>query len=256
MGPIVVGLCGLIASFLSGLVGIGGGIVLAPMLLYLAPLATGVPLGIHQVTSLTIVQNVAAGFTGMARHRNYGYVSRDLVLWMGIPTAVTSLAGAVVSVHVSAPALEGLFSVIAMLAAVLMVLPVSQVEEAKAEGISFSRPTAVVLAGGVGFMSGMVGLAGASILIPLMIHVLRIPTRVVLGSSLGIVAFSATAGALGKLGTGQLDLALGAALVVAVLPGAQLGSWLSRRVQPRVLRYVLAGALALTAVRMWYDLLK
>lgn len=250
---LIVGVCGFTASLLSGLLGIGGGIVLAPLLVLIVPL-TGSPLDFHQITALTVVQNLAAGLMGVYYGRRGGFVSKSLILWMGVPIAITALLGAMLSSFVSSAILQGFFASLALTAAALMVLPLSHSETTAAKETTFSRLTAAALAGAVGFPAGMVGLAGASLLIPLMLHILKVSTRVALGSSLGIVAFAAAAGTIGKVGTGQVNLVLASILIVAVVPGVRCGGWVAQRARPKALRYGLAVALVATAGRIFYNL--
>src|SRR5712692_4762703 len=86
---VVTAIAGLIASFLSGLLGIGGGLVLTPLLLY-APQAVGAgALPVKIVTGLTIVQAISGSVLGSFRHRAYGHVSSRLVWLMGPPSALS-----------------------------------------------------------------------------------------------------------------------------------------------------------------------
>ena len=85
---LVTALSALIASFLSGLLGIGGGVVLTPLLLYLPP-AIGIgALPVKIITGLTIVQAISGSVLGAFRHRAYGNVSARLVLTMGPTGAI------------------------------------------------------------------------------------------------------------------------------------------------------------------------
>src|SRR5207249_12200305 len=93
----ITAVAGLVASFLSGLLGIGGGLVLTPLLLYLPPLAGGVAIPVKIVTGLTIVQAISGSALGTLRHRAYGNASSRLVWIMGPPRAVSSLGGAFAS---------------------------------------------------------------------------------------------------------------------------------------------------------------
>src|SRR3989442_5048823 len=93
----ITAIAGLVASFLSGLLGIGGGLVLTPLLLYLPPLVGGVAIPVKIVTGLTIVQAISGSALGALRHRSYGNVSSRLVWLMGPPSAIASLVGAVLS---------------------------------------------------------------------------------------------------------------------------------------------------------------
>src|SRR4030067_463697 len=104
-----------------------------------------------------------------------------------------------------------------------------------------------------GFISSF---AGAYIFIPLMIYILGIPTRVSLGSTMGIVFVSSIAGALGKLMTFQVPYILTAAVVAGTLPGARIGGQFSHRVPVKLLRRFLAVIITYAAIRMIYDALR
>src|ERR1700716_2437055 len=92
----ITAIAGLVASFLSGLLGIGGGLVLTPLLLYFPQLVGGAAIPVKIVTGLTIVQAISGSALGALRHRAYGNVSSRLVWLMGPPSAVGSLIGGVV----------------------------------------------------------------------------------------------------------------------------------------------------------------
>jgi hypothetical protein len=78
---------------------------------------------------------------------------------------------------------------------------------------------------------------------------------VVIGSNLALVFLASLAGFVGKAATGQVMLLPAALLVLAAIPGAQIGSVLSHRTSPRWLRTTLAVVIALTAARMIADVM-
>lgn len=245
----------LLVGVVSGLVGIGGGIILTPLLLYLPPAIGLAPLGMKGVAGLTMVQGLFAAASGMVRHNRYGFVNRSVVLCMGSTIAGSSLLGAVLSHYIEARTMQALFAGLAALAAGLLIFNRREEEEGNDKDVPFNRSLAIIIAASVGILGGIVGQGGAFILIPLMLYVLRLPTRITLGSSLGIVLFSTATGFIGKLGTGQIDLTLAAFLVAGAVPGAQVGGYLSRRVSAVRLRKFLAILIALTAIKMWYEIL-
>ena len=248
---LVVALVGLCVSFLSGLLGIGGGIILAPALLYLPPLLGVGELDMRAVAGLTITQGLAACLFAGLRHRQYKFVSRPLVALMGPTILVASLAGSILSKYVDNKVLLIVFAGLALVAAALMLIPRRDEDEgAIADEVVFSRPRAVGIALGIGSLGGLVGQGGSFILIPLMLYVLRLPTRVVIGSNLGIVFFAALAGFVGKASTGQVLPVPAIALVLGAIPGSQFGSYMSKRTKPEKLRFALAVVIALAAVRM------
>src|SRR5438477_7470199 len=119
----ITAVAGLVASFLSGLLGIGGGLVLTPLLLYLPPLVGGVAIPVKIVTGLTVVQAISGSALGALRHRSYGNVSTRLVLVMGPPAAAASLIGALVSRDSSDELLLLIFAAFSFLTALSLLLP-------------------------------------------------------------------------------------------------------------------------------------
>jgi hypothetical protein len=88
-----------------------------------------------------------------------------------------------------------------------------------------------------------------------MIYLLNIPTRIVIGSTLGIVLLGAIMGTIGKAMTGQIIWPYAIALVIGTIPGAQLGGRLSKKTNTKYLRLAIAVIIALTGLRMWYQVL-
>jgi uncharacterized protein len=246
-------LLGLGVSFVSGLLGIGGGIVLAPALLYLPPILGVGALDMRAVAGLTMTQAFFACLSGAWRHRKYDFICWPLVRCMGLTILVASFAGAVASRAVRNEVLMGIFALLALIAALLMLLPQEEKPSPEGDTPPFSRPWAVAIALGIGFLGGLVGQGGSFILIPLMLWLLRLPIRIVLGSNLAIVALASFSGFLGKLLTHQIPLALAAALVLGAVPGAQVGGMLSRRTPTPVLRGALAVVILLAAIKMGFD---
>ncbi len=251
----VIFILGLVVSFFSGFLGIGGGIIMAPALLYLIPATGAATLDLKIVTGLTVTQGLFATLSGAIKHGSYNFVSRSLVLYMGVTILVFSLGGALLSRWVSNNLLGGVFAMLALVAAVLMFVPQPQRDvEVLPHEVSFSRQKAVTIAAIIGFLGGLVGQGGSFILIPLMLFVLKVPTRIALGSNLAIVFISALAGFVGKIATGQAPIILATALVLGALPGAQIGGLVSKRTRPVTLRAILACVIALAAARIWYDI--
>jgi uncharacterized membrane protein YfcA len=253
---LTVGAVGLVGGFLSGLLGIGGGIVTAPLLLYAPALLGQEPLSMHSVSGLTITQSLCAGLFGALAHRRFDTIDRKLSVLMSTVIFAASLSGAAASKLFSHDVLLAVFALMALSAAVLIFLP-----QAGEKGVrdyekgSFPAAGAVAVALGVGLLGGMVGQGGSFILIPMVVFLLKVPLRVAMGSNLVIVFFASLAGFAGKAATGQVAPALALALLGGTFPGTRLGSVLSRRVPTPVLRYSLGGLIIAACVRMAADLL-
>jgi len=245
----ITAIAGLVASFLSGLLGIGGGLVLTPLLLYLPPLAGGAAIPVKIVTGLTIVQAISGSVLGTLRHRAYGNVSSRLVWLMGPPSAVASLVGAFVSRDTPDSVILLVFAVLAFAGGVMLLLPVTPRDE-RAEDVRADPTLAIPVALFLGFFGGMVGIGGIAFIIAALIYLLRVPPRIAIGSSLGIGLFAAVAALIGKAATAQIDPPLAAIVFVSALVASPVGAAVSVRTQPRALLAILAGIVIVAAIRI------
>jgi uncharacterized protein len=241
-------------AFVSGLVGVGGAIVMIPLLYYVPPLLGAGELSIQEVAGLSMTQVLAAAIVGARSHGRHALVHHRLA-WTGGPAmAAGALLGGLASSHVSARALLATFALMATAALPLMfITPAEPGRHEQPAGAPFSRPAAVGLPGAIGLVAGIVGAGGAFLLVPVLVGVMRIPMRVSIGTSLAMVSMAAVTGFLGKAVTGQIPLWPAATVVLGSLSGAPLGGRVSRRVPVMVLRGVLAVIIALVMLRVWLD---
>jgi len=249
----VLAFCG---AFVSGLVGVGGAIVMIPLLYYVPPLLGAGEVPIKVVAGLSMTQVLAAATVGTWSHGRYALVDRRLALTGGPAMAGGSLLGAILSSYVSGRALLATFALMTTLALPLMFIAPADPPGGDDRGpVEFSRATAIALCGGIGLVAGLIGAGGAFLLVPVLVGVMRIPMRLSIGTSLAVVGISAVTGFLGKALTGQIPLWPAVTVVLGSLTGAPLGGRLSRRVPVPVLRGVLAGIIALVMLRVWYDVI-
>lgn len=253
---LLIGCLGILTGFISGLLGIGGGIIMAPLLLYAPPLIGLEPLSMKVVAGLTIVQGLLGCFSGGLTHRKFSYTSDKLSVYMGVSIFIAALTGGVTARFVSNEILLFIFACLAFVAALLMFAPIkNDTEYPNAADIEFSTSRAVSVATGIGLLGGMVGQGGSFILIPLMTAYVKIPTRIAIGSNLAIVFLSSLAAFIGKAFTGQIEWILSIPIVITVLPAAFVGGHVSRKVPVQWLRKLLAVLIGLAAARMWGSLL-
>ncbi|MHB1126240.1 MAG: sulfite exporter TauE/SafE family protein [Bacillota bacterium] len=246
---------GLIGGIFSGLLGIGGGIIMVPLLLYIPPLLGLPAINMKTVAGITMVQSLAGSFSALLIHRLNRFVHIPLVLVMGLSSLAGALFGSVWSKHLSGSTMLTIFAALALIASVLLVFPIEDKDETDLAEIHFNKFLAVAIGLAVGVLGGIIGQGGAFLLIPLMLYLLRIPTRIALGSSVAIAFLSALAGFIGKWGTEQIPFLMAIALAAGAVSGAQIGGKLSKSVRTGTLRAILALLIAGTALRMGISLL-
>jgi uncharacterized membrane protein YfcA len=247
---------GTVGAFVSGLIGVGGAIVMIPLMLYVPPLLGVGALDVRAVAGITMVQVFVAAVSGMIAHGRHAAVNRRLAVVGGAAMATGSLAGAVASRYVPERGLLLVFALMVTVAFVLMFLPEPAPDVAEPAVVKEYRLSLVVVtAGAVGVAAGLVGAGGAFLLVPLLLVVVGVPIRVTIGSSLAITAAAATAGVIGKALTGQIPLAPAVVVAAGALPGAQLGAVTSRRLSGVALKRALLAVIVLTGIKVWWHLL-
>lgn len=254
MSTAVLVAIGLVGSFVSGLLGVGGAIVLIPLLLYGPPLFGLPAYGMAEVAGITMVQVLAASVLGVLSHRRKGHFSMDLALPMAIATGAGAVLGGWGSAYAPERVLASVFAVLALVAGGMMLVPLPEASERPDVG-GRRRAVGVALAGGVGILSGLVGAGGAFLMSPLMRLGLRLPIRTVIGTSLAIVLASGLMGTIGKAVTGQILWSEAAWVVGGALLGAPLGAALSHRLHGKILQWLLAAAILGSGSRMLWQLM-
>ena len=221
---ITIFLIGFIGSYVSGMLGIGGSIIKYPMLLYIPPIFGLAAFSAHEVSGISAVQVFFATIGGIMAYRKGGFLNKKLIAYMG-----TSI--------------------------LMMFIPNKGQKDIPLEEVTFNKPLAAGLAFVVGIGSGIVGAAGAFLLVPIMLVVLKIPTRMTIASSLAITFISSIGSMAGKLTTGQVEFLPALIMVIASLIASPLGAAFGKKVNAKVLKNILAVVILATAVKIWLDIL-
>ena len=120
-----------------------------------------------------------------------------------------------------------------------------------ASGLYISPLAPLLLGFGVGILTTLLGIGGGFILIPAMLYLLGMQTRVVVGTSLFQTLFvTASATMTHALTTKAVDIVLAALLLLGSVTGAQIGVRFAQKIKPEYLRLALAVLVLLVAFRM------
>jgi uncharacterized protein len=252
---VTIFLIGFIGSYISGMLGIGGSIIKYPMLLYIPPLFGLAAFSAHEVSGISAVQVFFATIGGVWAYRKGGYLNKALIGYMGASILIGSFIGSFGSKMMSEGGINLIYGILALIAAVMMFIPKKNVDDIPLDQVKFNKWVAAVLALIVGIGAGIVGAAGAFLLVPIMLVVLKIPTRMTIASSLAITFISSIGAIVGKLTTGQVDYFPAAIMVVASLIASPLGAMAGKKVNTKILQVILAVLIGATAVKIWMDIL-
>lgn len=279
---IVFILVGIGIGVLSGMLGIGGGTIMVPVL------RLGYGLDAFMATATSLFAIIPISLAGAITHIRARSCFPKLGLLLGIAGAVTSSAGVYLgSISPSwlimlAAAIIIVYSAFTMLRKALRIgkrgtdpsvaggqkgtdpaTPASdkgtdlhdahEAEQTSPCVFAFTRKNvalAVVIGLAAGFASGYVGVGGGFIMVPLMTAWLGIPMKRTSGTSLIAIIILAIPGVIQQALLGHIDYLAGIMLCVGAIPGAVLGARLVPRVPERTLRFIFAGLLAVAAVML------
>ncbi|MGE7625189.1 sulfite exporter TauE/SafE family protein [Viridibacillus sp. NPDC096237] len=246
---------GLIGSFVSGMLGIGGAIVKYPLLLYVPSIFGFTAFTAHEVSGISALDVLFVSIVGVLAFRNGGFLNKKLITIMGTTVLFGTLIGSFGSGQLSEETVNIVYGILALLAAIMMFIPKKKVDNIPLEEVEFNAPIAATLAFIVGIGSGIVGAGGGFLLIPIMLLILRIPTRMTIATSLAVTFISSIAGSFGKIATGQIDYVPALIVLVAGLIAAPIGARVSKKMNTKLLQRLLAVLILLTAIKVWMDIL-
>jgi uncharacterized membrane protein YfcA len=237
------------------MLGIGGSIIKYPMLLYIPPLFGLAAFSAHEVSGISAVQVFFATIGGVWAYRKGGYLNKTLIGYMGSSILIGSLIGGLGSRFMTEGGINVVYGILALIATIMMFAPKNGIDDLPNNQVTFHKWLAASLAFIVGIGSGIVGAAGAFLLVPIMLVILKIPTRMTIASSLAITFISSIGTTVGKITTGQVAFFPSVIMIVASLLASPLGAMTGKKVNTKILQGILAMLILATAIKIWIDIL-
>jgi hypothetical protein len=239
-------------AFIFSMFGQGGGSVYSPLLItlgYAILLSTSTSLVLNLITSLS------AGYI-FYRKKMIDYKT-SLIFAPGI--SIGAFAGGALSKSFDTTVLLWLFVVFLVGVGARMIYSYwekGKVEENTPIHLSTAMYVFIAVFGlAVGFLAGLLGVGGGIFVVPFMVYVCKIPTKIAAGSSHLIISFSALAGILGHMTSHRFDLPLIAVTGIAVLIGGNLGARISMKINIKMIKAGLGLIMWAFAVQLLFKLL-
>jgi uncharacterized membrane protein YfcA len=157
---------GAVGGLLAGLLGVGGGIIIVPVLdLALTMAGVDPAAAMHLAVGTSMATIVPTSISSSSSHARRGAIDREVVRRWSLPIVVGALAGALVASSVDARVLSGVFGVVALFAALKMVLPLDHL--VLRPGLPGGLAGASLPAS-IGAISAMMGIGGGTLTVPAM----------------------------------------------------------------------------------------
>lgn len=229
-----------------GLTGAGGSIVTLPVLVYLA----GVPAA--EAVGLSLLVVGAAAAAGALQRWRAGDFHPRAALMFGLAGMAGAAVGAKFTRMVAPEVLLAVFAGLMLLVGLKM-LRGGEGETAMAAECKPFRCLAA--GGGVGVLTGFIGVGGGFLLMPALVKFARLPLRMATGTSLAVIAFNSAAGFAAHLDDGPTDWKLAGLFSTLAVAGSIAGNRLAARLPVKRLRQGFAAMVLLTgAWVLWRNL--
>lgn len=226
-----------------GLLGGGGSILTVPLLLY------GFRLSPEEAVTTSLLVVGVTSATALVSHAREGRVRWRTGLLFGAASMVGALFGGLGSSWLSPSALTLTFGAVMLVTALAMLRgrPAAR-PNTDPHGASMSLAKIAVHGVSVGAVTGLVGAGGGFLVVPALVLLGRLPMSAAVGTSLLVIALNSAAGLAGHLRHTMIPWAVAVPVVLAAVLGSLVGTQLTGRVRPEVLRRGFAWLVLAMAV--------
>lgn len=233
-----------LASFILTMVGLGGGLIFSPLFVLLKfPVTTAVSASLF----LNGIAAISAAIT---------YFRKKMVdVKIGLPLLVTSTLcaplGAMMTARIDIRIFTGILAFVILVAATRMLFA----KKTESEGMAVSTARRIIGGGCIGMvigvMAGLLGIGGGVFIVPLLIYLLKVPTKTAAATSIFIVVFSSFSGFITHISLAETDWRFILTAAVFSFAGGQLGSRImAEKLKGRTVRQIFGVVLLLFTLKL------
>ncbi len=234
----------LLIALLLTMVGLGGGLIFSPLFVILG-------LAKSEAASASLFLNLIAAASAAYTYARKGMVDFSLAIPLIVSSSMAAPIGSFLNVRIDPkPFLMIMSTVLAMAGVRMLISPATEV------GNSDLTPRkkvagGIVIGACIGLMAGMLGIGGGVFIVPLLIYVLKTPTKIAAASSTFIVCFSSLTGFLGYASMAQINWKFILPAAVASFAGGQAGARImSRRLKGKSIRVIFGVILFILCAKL------
>lgn len=267
---VLIAIVGLLSGIVGALIGLGGGVILVPAMLFLGTSLAFFPeLSPQKIVGLSVIMMI---FTGLSSTLSYIKVKTvdyrsGIIFFIG--SAPGTVVGAFVNKGLDLPSFNLYFGILLVFLSILLLVRDKLkavhwfVENGKKYTFKDSMNKeyvygypiwfALLLTFFVGFASGLFGIGGGSIMVPAMILLFLFPPHVAVGTSMFMVFLSALVNSVTHISLGNVPWIYTLAVVPGAYIGAKIGAALNKKLKSETLVVILRIALLVLGLRSIYE---
>ncbi|MGO1061108.1 sulfite exporter TauE/SafE family protein [Planococcus sp. FY231025] len=267
---LLLAIAGLLSGIVGALIGLGGGVILVPALLFLGTALAFFPdLTPQKIVGLSVIMMIFTGLSSTLSYMKVKTVDYRSGFLFFIGSAPGTVIGAFVNKGLDLPSFNLYFGILLVFLALLLLIR-NRLEavhwfvdngrkytfkDSMHKEYLYGYPVwfALLLTFGVGFASGLFGIGGGSIMVPAMILLFLFPPHVAVGTSMFMVFLSAIVNSVTHISLGNVPWIYTLAVVPAAYIGAKIGASLNKKLQSETLVVILRIALLVLGLRSIYE---
>lgn len=256
-----------VAGLLGSLTGLGGGVIIIPLL------TLGLGVDIHYAIGASIISVIATSSGSAAAYVKEGITNIRIGMFLEVATTTSAIVGVIIASYIKADYIIVIFGLILLFSAIMMLKKkVDRSDNQKTSVLANYlklngsypvngeiKPYAVHrVVGGfammfvAGTLSGLLGIGSGALKVIGMDNIMRIPFKVSTTTSNFMMGVTAAASALVYLHKGQIEPAIAMPVTIGVIGGATLGAKILIKTKTDKLKVVFAVVVTLLALQMIY----
>ncbi|MBM7648560.1 putative membrane protein YfcA [Bacillus ectoiniformans] len=260
---------GLVAGTIGSLIGLGGGVIIVPAILYFGSMAMLLDLSPQQAVGTSLIIMIFTGLSSTLAYMKYKTVDYKSGWIFFIGSGPGGIAGAYVNRILNMESFQVYFGIFMIITALILMFR-SKVKPLPAAGkggiqriftekngqqltYSFQPSQAILIAFLIGFLSGIFGIGGGSLLVPAMILLFAFPPHVAVATSMFIIFLSAIISSLTHVAFGHVVWLYALALIPGAWIGAKAGAYLNTKLKSKALVSLLRIILIIIGIRLIYQ---
>lgn len=240
-------ICGLLAGFFGSLVGIGGGVIIVPIL----TLIFNIP--IKSAIAISLISVCATSIGGASRYLVTGKTDFRMALLLETTTVAGAICGGMVALLVKQSVVAVMFSILLFYTAITMMLKGespnnSDIEYKHSEPVGIIKLVVLALSFVGGVISSLLGVGGGIVKVPIMNLILKLPIKISAATSTYMIGITTAAGSLVYIIKGTVDYQVAAPLILGTFFGSSIGAKLSASIHSTIIKYIFIAVILYSAV--------
>lgn len=266
---IILFVIGIATGILSGMFGVGGGVIIVPSLIAVYSfMHFESPYLVHIAIATSLFTIIFTSLSSSHRHFKHGNVNIKAAFIIGTLSIVTVYLFSIIAVALPGETLKKIFSGVLILVAVKMLLEKRKTYEYSKNSDCESKPINILVCGFIGVLSGAIaafsGLGGGVFVVPLIHYLMKYPFKKAIGTSSAAILFTAAAGVFSYFlnmpeganplpySFGLVDVTSAIPIIAASIPFAWLGVYINRKTHHHLLTRFFALFILIVSLKLLF----